>query len=84
MHIRDFQEFIEKEYGKKDRGRGEDKTFIWFMEEVGELARAWHRDQDRENLEEEFADCFAWLTSLASIKGVDIEKAIGKKYSSAL
>jgi NTP pyrophosphatase (non-canonical NTP hydrolase) len=34
-------------------------------------------------LEEEFADCMAWLCTLANITGVDLEKAIQDKYFGA-
>lgn len=79
MQIGEFQQLIEKIYGEKDRARGLDKTFVWFIEEVGELARALHRGKNQE-LSEEFADCLAWLATLASISGIDLEKAI-QKYS---
>jgi NTP pyrophosphatase (non-canonical NTP hydrolase) len=49
------------------------------MEEVGELASAMH-DIDQKNKEEEFADVFAWLCTLANINGVELEKAIRDKY----
>lgn len=77
MRIKEFQEQIEKLYLKRDQERGLYRTFMWFSEEVGELARALHRDG---NLEEEFADCLAWLTTLASLSGVDLEQAAMKKY----
>ena len=32
------------------------------------------------DLEEEFADVLAWLTTLANITGVDLERAITRKY----
>jgi NTP pyrophosphatase (non-canonical NTP hydrolase) len=32
----------------------------------------------RANLEEEFADVLAWLTTLANINGVDLERALAK------
>ncbi|MEZ6187253.1 MAG: MazG nucleotide pyrophosphohydrolase domain-containing protein [Planctomycetota bacterium] len=38
------------------------------------------RGDDRQNLEEEFADVFAWLVTLASIKGVDLAAA-SQKYA---
>jgi len=79
MRVREFQERIREQYFERDNGRGIDGTFLWFAEEVGELARALKRD-DRDNLEEEFADVFAWLASMASIKGVDLEAAAEKKY----
>jgi NTP pyrophosphatase (non-canonical NTP hydrolase) len=50
---------------------------MWFIEEVGELATALASD-DQKNKEEEFADVFAWLCTLANISDVDLEKASGK------
>src|SRR5207248_2711553 len=50
-----FQAHIRDRYEKVDRERGSAKTFLWFIEEVGELATALH-GTDRANLEEEFAD----------------------------
>ncbi len=79
MHISEFQQLISKRYEKRDRERGTPKTFMWFVEEVGELSTALAGD-DRKNKEEEFADVFAWLCTLANINEVDIEKAC-KKYT---
>lgn len=77
LTVRGFQRLIEDLYGDRDGARGVDGTFVWFVEEVGELARALKGD-DRENLEEEFADVFAWLATLASLRGVDLAAAAGK------
>jgi NTP pyrophosphatase (non-canonical NTP hydrolase) len=77
--LRAFQKHIEALYYEKDSERGWERTFVWFMEEVGELARALHRD-DRENLAEEFADVAAWLVSLASLRGIDLGPAAAAKY----
>ncbi len=77
MEIRDFQDLIQQIYFKKDSERGVERTFLWFMEEVGELARAIRAD-DRKELEEEFADVFAWLISLASLCDIDLQEAVGK------
>ncbi len=77
MEIKEFQNLIYRIYFKKDSARGVGNTFQWFTEEVGELARAI-RKKERKLMEEEFADCFAWLTSLASINGVDMEDAVLK------
>ncbi len=75
--VRGFQEAIELLYGDRDRARGIDGTFVWFVEEVGELARALKGD-DPGNLIEEFADVYAWLSTLASLAGVDMAEAVGK------
>jgi NTP pyrophosphatase (non-canonical NTP hydrolase) len=79
MKIEEFQRLIEETYYAKDAGRGWHETFIWFVEEVGELGRAL-RSQPREQVESEFADVFAWLSTLASIHGVDLAEAVQKKY----
>ena len=74
MTIKEFQSFIRDQYGERDTERGTAATFLWFMEEVGELASALAGD-DHDNKIEEFADVLAWLCTLANINGVDIEKA---------
>lgn len=77
MTIREFQDFIRHEYYARDRERGTPGTFLWFTEEVGELASALAGD-DAANKAEEFADVFAWLCTLANINDVDLEAAIEK------
>ncbi len=77
MKIAEFQEFIRKQYGQRDAERGTPATFLWFVEEVGELASAL-AGTDQDNKEEEFADVLAWLCTLANINGVDLTKAIEK------
>ena len=74
MHISEFQQLISEKYGKRDRERGIPATFMWFIEEVGELATAL-ASNDEKNKEEEFADVMAWLCTLANINNVDLEKA---------
>ena len=77
MHINEFQQLIAQKYEKRDRQRGVPGTFMWFVEEVGELASALAGDDDK-NKTEEFADVFAWLCTLANISAVDLEKACRK------
>jgi NTP pyrophosphatase (non-canonical NTP hydrolase) len=77
--IGEFQEIIRRTYHDRDAGRGSAATFMWLVEEVGELARAL-QDEDPEALREEFADVLAWLTTLASIAGVDLEEAAAGRY----
>jgi NTP pyrophosphatase (non-canonical NTP hydrolase) len=79
LTIRDFQKVIDERYEKTDRARGTPKTFLWFIEEVGELATALNGD-DHVNLREEFADVLAWLCTLANINDVDLAEAVGQKY----
>jgi len=77
MNINEFQSLISQKYEKRDRQRGIPATFMWFIEEVGELATAL-ASEDPTNKEEEFADVFAWLCTLANISDVDLEKACEK------
>jgi NTP pyrophosphatase (non-canonical NTP hydrolase) len=79
LTIAGFQKHVSDRYEKVDRERGTPKTFLWLIEEIGELATALNGD-DRANLEEEFADVIAWLCTLANINGVDLAGAIGQKY----
>lgn len=74
MHLKEFQGWISGKYESRDRDRGTPSTFMWFVEEVGELATAL-AGTDQENKEEEFADVLAWLCTLANINNVDLEKA---------
>ncbi|MGL6227531.1 MAG: MazG nucleotide pyrophosphohydrolase domain-containing protein [Thermoguttaceae bacterium] len=77
----EFQQLIRDMYFEKDEERGVDGTFMWFMEEIGELASAL-RNGSKEEMRGEFADVIAWLTTLANIVGIDLTDAIMEKYGS--
>jgi NTP pyrophosphatase (non-canonical NTP hydrolase) len=81
ISLADFQALIRKMYYEKDIARGVDGTFMWLMEEVGELASGL-RKNDRENLLEEFADVLAWLATIANVAGIDLSEAVRMKYGS--
>ena len=74
-----FQRLIEDLYYDRDAARGVPQTLLWFVEEVGELVRAIRRGE-RHNLEEEFADVYAWLATLASLHGIDLDAIAAQKY----
>lgn len=86
LTIAEFQRLIRDRYFKTDDARGTPATFMWLVEELGELATALQDNapgkaatpEQRANLEEEFADVIAWLNTLANINGVDLEKALEK------
>lgn len=81
MTLGQFQQRIRDLFGSKDARRGAEGTFMWFMEEVGELAAALRDpDSDHEDLALEFADVLAWLATLANIAGVDLDDAVRRKY----
>jgi NTP pyrophosphatase (non-canonical NTP hydrolase) len=74
--LRQLQEQIRRAYFERDAERGLERTFLWFVEEVGELARLLKSDRkDAEALRTEFSDVLAWLLSVANLAGVDIQEA---------
>ena len=77
MQLSDLQSHMRDIYLERDARRGSEATFRWLVEEVGELARAL-RTGDRDNLEHEFGDVLAWLASLATIEGIDLEAATAR------
>lgn len=81
ISLADLQLLIRRMYFEKDRERGLEGTFLWFMEEVGELATAIRNGSHEERLGE-FADVLAWLTTIANVAGVDLTEAVARKYGS--
>ncbi len=81
MKLDELQALIERMYSDKDRQRGSAATFLWFCEEVGELAAAL-REGTRRKRESEFADVLAWLVTLANINDVNLTQAMQSKYGS--
>lgn len=79
MEIKEFQNLISRLYQERDTQRGPDKTLLWFLEEVGELTRAYRRNE-LNNLGKEMADVLAWLVSLANLMQIDLESEVLKKY----
>ncbi len=87
MHLRAFQAHIEAIYGQQDRKRGAAASYLWFVEEVGELAEEVRKslspapedDAGRaERLRHEVGDVLAWLSTLASMLDVDLEAAAAR------
>ena len=78
MEISEFQQLIRQIYLDRDQRRGADQTFLWFLEEVGELTRAYRRKEA--NVGSEMADVLAWMVSVANFLGIDLESEVLKKY----
>ena len=79
MTLAQLQELIRVMYSSKDEARGVDGTFMWLMEEVGELASALRSGTHDERMGE-FADVLAWLATIANVAGVDLSAAVAQKY----
>lgn len=86
LTVAGFQQLIRDRYYATDSARGVPGTFMWFIEEVGELSTALMDNApgknptpaQRANLGEEFADVLAWLMTLANIAGVDVAGELEK------
>jgi len=82
LGLREFQQIIEATYFEKDSARGVEGSFMWLVEEVGELARALNSPTSNTAEErEEFADVLAWVASIASLRGIDLAQCVREKYS---
>ncbi|MCC6493550.1 MAG: nucleotide pyrophosphohydrolase [Pirellulales bacterium] len=79
ISLREFQQLIRQMYHEKDVARGIDGTFMWLMEEVGELAAALRQGTLAEQ-SAEFADVLAWLATIANVAEVDLSEAVRNKY----
>lgn len=87
LTLRAFQQHIRDKYYATDTARGTPATFMWLIEEVGELATALHKADGQggdtsgdDDPAGEFADILAWLCTLANINDVDLDQAIRDKY----
>ena len=79
--LAELQQLIRRMYLSKDVARGIDGTFMWLMEEVGELSSALRKGTPEER-SAEFADVLAWLATIANVAGVDLTEAVTRKYGS--
>ncbi len=75
MTIREFQKNIDNIFGIRDKRRGISKSFNHLVEEIGELSQAM-RKSDKDKIEKEFSDVFAWMMTCANLAEIDIEKAV--------
>jgi NTP pyrophosphatase (non-canonical NTP hydrolase) len=80
VDLKQAQRLIRERFYERDSTRGLYATFTWFIEEVGELADAIIK-VDKASIEEELADVFAWLLSIANLLNVDLEEAFKSKYA---
>ncbi|GBD37573.1 hypothetical protein HRbin36_02708 [bacterium HR36] len=79
LTLKELQAIIRSLYGTKDAERGLQGCFLWFLEEVGELAAAIRLGQ-RKEIAVELADVLAWLATLANVAGVDLAEVFTRKY----
>ncbi|MCS7167944.1 MAG: MazG nucleotide pyrophosphohydrolase domain-containing protein [Gemmatales bacterium] len=79
LTLAEMQTIIRRLYYAKDRQRGLQGCFLWFLEEVGELAAAI-RKGDAWAIASELSDVLAWLATLANVAEVDLAEVFYQKY----
>lgn len=81
MNIREFQTLIRDLYFEQDQKRGLKNSYIWLIEEIGELASVLKKPEiNLDEASEELSDIFAWTTSIANLLNIDLETVLIKKY----
>ncbi|MBD3198134.1 MAG: nucleotide pyrophosphohydrolase [Candidatus Lokiarchaeota archaeon] len=81
MKIDEFQNLMKDLYLHQDSERGIERTFLWLVEEVGELSSLLKEKRyDKIQIAEEMADVLAWTCSLANLLNINLEKACFRKY----
>nr|BAJ47072.1 MazG nucleotide pyrophosphohydrolase [Candidatus Caldarchaeum subterraneum]BAJ48994.1 MazG nucleotide pyrophosphohydrolase [Candidatus Caldarchaeum subterraneum] len=80
MRIGEAQQHLDRVYGKRDKARGLERTFLWLVSELGELSDAYIKNKGPRQLDEEAADVLAWLLSFCNVASIDLEKAFLNKY----
>ena len=84
MTLDELQQLIGRMYSRKDKARGVEGTFMWLMEEIGELAAALRESPKeeiaKEKIAKEFADVLAWLATIANVAEINLSEAVRLKY----
>ncbi|TFF86654.1 nucleotide pyrophosphohydrolase [Candidatus Thorarchaeota archaeon] len=83
MRIEEAQEMMRRIYLERDTIRGVKKTLQRTFEELAELSSAILENEGSKAVEDEIADVFAWLCSVANLVEVDVSQAFYKKYTDA-
>ena len=83
MKIEDAQEMMREVYWDRDKKRGIKGTLKRTREELVELGDAILEMEGSKEIEEEIADVFAWLCSLANLLDIDVAEAFYNKYPDA-
>lgn len=77
--IKAAQELMKKLYFSKDLNRGEERTVLRLVEELGELSEAVLL-KNHDKISEEITDVIAWTLSVANLFEIDVDEAFNLKY----
>ncbi|MFW9848835.1 MAG: MazG nucleotide pyrophosphohydrolase domain-containing protein [Candidatus Thorarchaeota archaeon] len=81
MKIDEAQNIIREIYLDRDKERGIERTILRTFQELAELSDAISKDQTLKKIEDEVADVFAWVISIANLLDISLGKALLSKYN---
>ena len=83
MDTKEAQDLIRRIYLERDKDRGMERTLLRTFQELAELSDAISKDRGMESIENEVADVFAWVISIANLLEIDLGDALLNKYNNA-
>ncbi|MHA2211361.1 MAG: MazG nucleotide pyrophosphohydrolase domain-containing protein, partial [Candidatus Thorarchaeota archaeon] len=83
MDIKEAQDLIRRIYLERDKERGMERTLLRTFQELAELSDAISKERGMECIENEVADVFAWVISIANLLEIDLGEALLNKYNNA-
>jgi NTP pyrophosphatase (non-canonical NTP hydrolase) len=83
MNIKEAQDLIRRIYFERDEQRGMERTLLRTYQELGELTDAIMKERAQADIEDELADVFAWVISIANLLDMELGSVLLKKYNNA-
>ncbi|MFW9851233.1 MAG: MazG nucleotide pyrophosphohydrolase domain-containing protein [Candidatus Thorarchaeota archaeon] len=83
MDTKDAQDLIRRIYLERDKERGVERTLLRTFQELAELSDAISKEHPMKEIQDEVADVFAWVISIANLLEIDLGKALLQKYNNA-
>ncbi len=83
MDSQEAQNLIRRIYYTRDKKRGIEHTLLRTFQELAELSDAINKEKPMQEIQDELADVYAWVLSIANLLGIDVGGALLKKYNNA-
>ncbi|MHA1480405.1 MAG: MazG nucleotide pyrophosphohydrolase domain-containing protein [Candidatus Thorarchaeota archaeon] len=83
MDTKDAQDLIRRIYLDRDKERGIERALLRTFEELAELSDAIQRNKSLKDIEDEIADVFAWIISIANLLEINLGEVLLSKYHNA-
>jgi len=77
--LMDWQKMFQRIYGRINKMSWTIQIWLHFHEELGEISKEF-RLGNKIKMEEEFADCFAWLIALCNKLEIDLSEVVWNTY----